>query len=248
MINRYNFTKEKYSDYVIIIVRKKLFYSFGIDNKILSFIKFNDKISRLRKRCINYLVLDDLDIIDINKYEDNKYYKYYLLVYVNDILDKIKYRNYELLKEKIIYKVIYEEVIYEEVKLKKEKRYIVNNNIVLLRKMGGFYVCFDSDAIILSFLCDYKIKNSKVGFPINALDKVVNILENNSVSYIVKCSEEEVSKNIFGKKNKYKYYLDLGKKKIDFDYRINKIVNRISEMNEEDINNILDMIESKIYE
>ncbi len=38
------------------------------------------------------------------------------------------------------------------------------NNIITLRKIGGFYLCFDNDAIIISYLCNYKIKNGKVGF------------------------------------------------------------------------------------
>lgn len=122
------------------------------------------------------------------------------------------------------------------------------SNVILIRKMGGFYVCFDSDAIILNYLCNYQIKNSKVGFPINTLNKVINLLEVNSVSYIVKNGEEEVSKKIYGKKNKYNEYVDKGKRKLDLDYRINKILNKISNMKEEDINNLLTMIEDKIYE
>ena len=36
---------------------------------------------------------------------------------------------------------------------------------------------------------------------------------------------EDVNKKMYGNKNKYKCYLDKGKKKIDLDYRINKIIN-----------------------
>lgn len=122
------------------------------------------------------------------------------------------------------------------------------NNIITLRKSGGFYICFDNDAIILSYLLDYKIINSKVGFPINALNKVLNILENNSINYIVKNNNEDVNKKIFGKKNNYNKYLDKGKRKIDLDYRIKKILIRINEMKEEDINRILTLIEDNIYE
>ena len=53
-------------------------------------------------------------------------------------------------------------------------------NSVVLRKSGGFYICFDDDAIIISCLCNYKINNGRVGFPINAINKVTNLLENNS--------------------------------------------------------------------
>lgn len=50
-------------------------------------------------------------------------------------------------------------------------------NSVVLRKSGGFYIFFDDDAIIISFLCNYKINNGRVGFPINTINKVTNLLE-----------------------------------------------------------------------
>ena len=43
-----------------------------------------------------------------------------------------------------------------------------------------------------------------------------------------------------------KCYLDKGKKKIDLDYRINKIINKINCMNEEDVNKLLDLIEENV--
>lgn len=102
------------------------------------------------------------------------------------------------------------------------------NNIIILRKIGGFYICFDNDAIIISYLCNYKIKNGKVGFPINTINKITNILNDNNISYIVKEEMEEVDKKIYGKKNKYKYYLEKGINKINLDKRINNIINKIS--------------------
>ncbi len=120
------------------------------------------------------------------------------------------------------------------------------NNVILIRKMGGFYVCFDNDAIILSYLCDYKLNNSKVGFPIGTINKVTNILDNNSVSYIVKENNNEVAKNIFGKKNKYKQILEKGNNKVNLDHKINSIVEKINNMEEEDIEKLLNIIENNI--
>lgn len=119
--------------------------------------------------------------------------------------------------------------------------------MVVLRKMGGFYVCFDNDAIVISYLCGYKIKNGRVGFPINTIDKVINILVNNGINYIIKNDDKE-DKRIFGKKNRYCYFLDKGKRKIDIDYRVDSIIKRINSMKEEDIFKLLDYIEEKIYE
>ena len=81
MINRYNFTKNVYKDYLIIIRRKNKYYTFS-----------KDKIYVIKKKQINYLVLDNLDIIDITKYDNNNYNKYLYLSYIDDILLEIRRR------------------------------------------------------------------------------------------------------------------------------------------------------------
>lgn len=92
MINRYNFTKNVYKDYLIIIRRKNKYYTFSKDKKILNYINFKDKIYVIKKKQINYLVLDNLDIIDITKYDNNNYNKYLYLSYIDDILLEIRRR------------------------------------------------------------------------------------------------------------------------------------------------------------
>lgn len=119
------------------------------------------------------------------------------------------------------------------------------SNMVTLRKSGGFYMCFDNDAIILSYLFGYKIVNGRVGFPISALNKVLNGLENNFISFI---NLDDGNKISFGKKNSYRYYLDKGKKKIDIDYRINSIMEKIGSWDEEKLLGFIDMIEEKVNE
>lgn len=96
-------------------------------------------------------------------------------------------------------------------------------------------------------MCNYKIVNNRVGFPINTINKVSNLLDNNSISYIIKNDDNE-DKKIYGKKNKYNYYLDKGKKKINIDYRVNDIIKKINDMKEEDIVSLLDLIEDRINE
>lgn len=96
-------------------------------------------------------------------------------------------------------------------------------------------------------MCNYKIVNNRVGFPINTINKVSNLLDNNSISYIIKNDDNE-DKKIYGKKNKYNYYLDKGKKKINIDYRVNDIIKKINDMKEENIVSLLDLIEDRINE
>lgn len=76
MYNRYSFTKKIYPKYLVIIQRKNKYFSFGNDLLILNSINFNNKIEILNDKKINYLILDNLDIIDIRDYIDNQYYRY----------------------------------------------------------------------------------------------------------------------------------------------------------------------------
>lgn len=93
-------------------------------------------------------------------------------------------------------------------------------NKVVIRKIGGFYNIFDNDAIIINYLFDYKIVNNRSGFPLNSLDKVINILEDNKVSYKVIDNDATFKNKDYKKVNKYNYVLDKGKKKIDIEYKI----------------------------
>ena len=63
----------------------------------------------------------------------------------------------------------------------------MKNEVIELRKSGKFYNCFGDDAIIIHHLMKYKIVPSKggVGFPESAYNKVINILEDNKISYRV---------------------------------------------------------------
>ena len=88
--NRYYFTKGIYPNYIVILLKKGKRYSFSIDSKILSSIGFKDKVSVFKKKKINYIVLDELDIIEKMEFDDNNYDKYVYLVKLNEILDEIK--------------------------------------------------------------------------------------------------------------------------------------------------------------
>lgn len=81
MINRYKFTKNIYKDYIVLIIKNKKYYSFDKDKKILDYINFNNKLYLLKKYSINFIVLDNLEILSINNY-----YKYLYISYVKDIL------------------------------------------------------------------------------------------------------------------------------------------------------------------
>lgn len=119
---------------------------------------------------------------------------------------------------------------------------------VVIRKSGGFYYAFDDDAIIISYLTGYKVSGDRCGFPLNSLSKVTNLLEDNSINYIVREKMEEVDSKNFKKNNKYNKILDKGKKKFSINYRINNIMDKLNELSYGELDELLDVIEVYIDE
>lgn len=84
--NRYEIAKKYYKNCVILILIRKRLYIYK-DNVLISF----KKISEIKNLHINYIILDNLEVIE-RKYDDNKYEEYYLKYCLNSILDSILYK------------------------------------------------------------------------------------------------------------------------------------------------------------
>lgn len=82
-INRYNFIKKMYPDYLILLVSKNNYTSFYLDKLIYSY--YLDKVFKLT---INYIILDGLDIIKKVEFTNNKYYYYSKLVLIKEVICK----------------------------------------------------------------------------------------------------------------------------------------------------------------
>ena len=98
------------------------------------------------------------------------------------------------------------------VKLIDYEKYIKNKNIdkIVMVKYGNFYRCSYNDALILSYLLNYKItKRNTVGFPIKALNKVLETLKDNKLYGI----NNVISYCIID--NKYMEVLDKAKKHLN---------------------------------
>ena len=80
-INRYTFIKKLYPDFIVFLMSKKSLITFFPDNIIYKW--YLDKIFKLE---INYIIIDDLDIIKKQEYKDNKYKYYFKLCFVKEIL------------------------------------------------------------------------------------------------------------------------------------------------------------------
>lgn len=124
---------------------------------------------------------------------------------------------------------------------------MMSSNVVI-RKAGGFYNVFDDDAIIVGYLTGYKVVNGRCGFPVNSLGKVTNILCDNKVDYSVRENMTDIETKKYKKNNKYDRILDKGKKKLNIDYRINGVLEKINELNYNKLCDLLDVIEEYINE
>ena len=71
---RYLFLKKLYPNYVVIILKKGKYITFDIDNKIFNLL--NNSFNNLDKYNINYLIIDNLEIIKISKYINNRYLEF----------------------------------------------------------------------------------------------------------------------------------------------------------------------------
>ena len=119
---------------------------------------------------------------------------------------------------------------------------------VVIRKSGGFYNVFDNDAIVVSYLTGYKITDGRCGFPLNSLNKVINLLEDNKINYVVKENMLDKEKKNYKNNNKYSIVLDKGKKKLNIDYRVNDIIKKLNNLSYDKLCVLLNIIEEYINE
>ena len=94
MKNRYIFFKRLYKDYLLLFVKKDKLLSFNIDNNIISILSSStdDILEILTTNSINYIIIDNLDIIEIKSFTNNTYNLYkkkaYLITISNIITNK----------------------------------------------------------------------------------------------------------------------------------------------------------------
>ena len=91
----------------------------------------------------------------------------------------------------------------------------------------------------------YKVIDRKVGFPSNALNKVINSLEDKKINY--KIIGEDIIKD-FKDLNKYDFYLAKSKDKIIIQDLIHHIELKLEEKDESELLQILEGIEKLVNE
>lgn len=114
------------------------------------------------------------------------------------------------------------------------------NDCVKLYKNGGFYSAFEESALVIFALFGYKIVNNRVGFPLGSYEKVKSKLEEHKINY------QNVVDNIikdFQEDNSFLTYVEIGKKKFDYKYRIDNILEKLESLSENKIDDIINYIE-----
>lgn len=85
--------------------------------------------------------------------------------------------------------------IYEEMKQE-------NSAAIAFIKSGKFYLTYENDATIISYLFGYKKTKGKVGFPLESINKVLKKLDGYRISYAL----YDGSTILFDDNNYYKFF------------------------------------------
>ena len=109
-------------------------------------------------------------------------------------------------------------------------------DFIVLIVSGSFYVSYDSDAVLLSYLFSYQIKNDRVGFPSSALDKIVNSLCEKHIRVVVVGSE--ICESVFDD-NLYYVYLDEAFKFFNNHTMLDSLIDRIRLLVMKDFDNYI---------
>lgn len=118
-----------------------------------------------------------------------------------------------------------------------------NNFLLIYKNNGKFYNAYDNDAYILSGIMGYKVVNGrKCGFPDNALDKVINRLEDNKISYqIIYTNNKPVIKD-YKKLNNYDKFYKKSLETMEIQNKVDIIVDKIKNASNEDLMKILESL------
>ena len=131
----------------------------------------------------------------------------------------------------------------------------IHNKYVVLVKVGNFYYCYGKDSYIISYLFKYKINILKdytysCSFPQNASNKVISILENKQVNYIIldrRNNYEIIEKSDNRNLNRYDKIYEIGRRENVKRMRVEKIYSYLLENidNKELIDNIEKVINER---
>ena len=122
---------------------------------------------------------------------------------------------------------------------------------IIMIKFGNFYEIFDKDAVIASNILNYKLSKIsdtvKCGFPISSLDKVLKLLKDKQINYVVIENNNVINEQNFENNIYNNFDFDINNIKYNF-LRINKITKYLNDNAYNNISNLLERIEELINE
>ena len=133
----------------------------------------------------------------------------------------------------------------------------VHPDYVILVKIGKFYHAYGKDAYIVSFLFNYQLKKADIntkttGFPEVALNKVLSVLEDKKISYMVidrGANYEVTDEENYKQANTYSEIYNIAHKYQSKKNKIDEIYEYlISNINDEEIRQKINSIEEILYE
>ena len=90
LMARYEFAKKIYPNRLIIFKTKNGYKSIGKDQVLLDYIIINKLLFKLKDLKINFVLIDNMDIIDEGCFDKDNYYRYVKISMLNKILFSIK--------------------------------------------------------------------------------------------------------------------------------------------------------------
>lgn len=122
---------------------------------------------------------------------------------------------------------------------------------IVMVKVGNFYYVYSKDSYILSYLFDYRLKESEgypsCGFPVASLDKVKGILEISNLNYIILNNSKDIEpseKDTSHDNSIYEETYKIAEKSVLKSMRIQKIYESLqSQLETEDLEEKLTQIE-----
>ena len=125
----------------------------------------------------------------------------------------------------------------------------MSKNYVSLYKSGKFYNVFGDDGLIVHYLVGYKFVEYKqsVGFPESTFGKVKSILDKENMSYKV-YDKDMLLESKKGIDKKYKIILKEALKNYELEQRLTRIRNKINNFSTDELEKIIEGIESESLE
>lgn len=113
---------------------------------------------------------------------------------------------------------------------------------VIMQKFGNFFEVLDIDAFIINQILGYKItkisETVKCGFPIQSLNKVIEMLRSKKINFVALDKDVVIQKEEYEDNTYEKYSFDTDQMK----YRVMRINNLIKFLNDNTYNSNIDLV------